>query len=86
MFVIGTEVVKYRVDAERNMSLAGKMTNDRFLPFERVVEMGKQDRSVAELTQKIVKSLPTLKDVEDYLILEFGKVGAKHAHTRWEES
>lgn len=86
-FRIGPEIVKIKVDEKRALFLASKLTNDVFMPFDEAAEKSGQVGKSSEMTMKIVKCLPTVEDVEWYVIDEFKKtpelraIGVTHIGT-----
>lgn len=85
--MVGSEIIKLRVDDDRRLFLAGKLTNNAFLPFAEAVRRSGQEGSSADMTEKIVRCLPSLDDVEWYVIDEFRRdaklqvAGVRHLGT-----
>lgn len=80
-FEVSGELVKFRVNKEREVSMQGRMTNDAWVPFSVAVEQTKQDKQAGRLTELIIKSLPTMENVEEYVRYEMSRLGLRHVIT-----
>lgn len=88
-FQVGSELISAQVDEERTLSMRSKLTNNEFIPFTEMVGRSGQSGMEAELTQTIIRSLPTVEDVEFYVRTEFlrnhdlMRFGIRHIKTQW---
>jgi len=75
VFSVMGRVLRCSVDEERVMRFSGENTNNKWISFKKMVELTHGDVRSADMTEKIVMCLPSLGDVEWYLVDEFRKNG-----------
>lgn len=83
-FVVMGEIIQFRVDKDRILFMRGRHTNNSWIAFSEAVKVSKQEGKEAEMTEKIVKCLPELDDVEWYVKHECKRMGLEHLRTEEE--
>jgi len=80
-FVIQGGMLDFRVTKERIASMRGTLTNNKWVSFDKAVKLTKQSGKHAEMTTKIIRCLPSMEDVEWYVIHEFERMGISYLKT-----
>lgn len=78
-FTVQNESVFVQVTKNRELLLAGKLTNYSPMPLYDLMAgqkpPSKEEEMKIEVVEKITKHLPNLEDVKNYLKIEMGQMG-----------